>query len=61
MRSRVEYDLGRAATTPADAERYYRQAYYDEELAAGLDPADARIQEMLAFYRKNIPEYASTR
>jgi tetratricopeptide (TPR) repeat protein len=56
-RATVQYELGRHAFGEAKA-AYYSQAFRDIALAATLDPANEDYQSDLAFYNKNIPEYA---
>jgi tetratricopeptide (TPR) repeat protein len=56
-RATVEYELGRNAFGEAKA-AYFSQAFRDIALAATLDPANEEYQSDLAFYNKNIPEYA---
>jgi len=55
-RARVEYELGRQASSEARA-TYFSQAFRDIQLAAALDPTNADYQQQLAFYHKNIPEF----
>jgi tetratricopeptide (TPR) repeat protein len=56
-RASIEYELGRHALGEAQAS-YYSQAFRDILLAASLDPANEDYQRDLAFYSRNIPEYA---
>jgi tetratricopeptide (TPR) repeat protein len=56
-RASVAYALGRQASGDAKA-AYYSQAFRDIELAAAIDPVDENIQESLAFFRKNISQFA---
>jgi tetratricopeptide (TPR) repeat protein len=56
-RASVEYELGRNAFGEAKA-AYFTQAFRDIALAATLDPANEDYRTDLAFYNKNIPEYA---
>jgi tetratricopeptide (TPR) repeat protein len=56
-RATVEYELGRLAFGEAKA-AYFSQAFLDIALAAMLDPANEDYRSDLAFYNKNIPEYA---
>jgi tetratricopeptide (TPR) repeat protein len=56
-RATVEYELGRLAFGEAKA-AYFTQAFRDIALAATLDPANEEYQTDLAFYNKNIPEFA---
>ena len=56
-RATVEYELGRNAFGEAKA-TYFAQAFRDIALAATLDPANEDYQSDLAFYNKNISEYA---
>jgi hypothetical protein len=37
---------------------YFSQAFRDILMAIALDPTDQDNLEQLAFYQKNIPEYA---
>jgi tetratricopeptide (TPR) repeat protein len=59
-RSTSAYEIGRQASGSAEAE-YYSQAFRDVMLAAALDPADDDIQQSVAFYRKNIPDFEPPR
>ncbi len=56
-RATVEYELARNSFGETKAQ-YFSQAFRDIELAVAIDPADEGHQKDLAFYRKNIPEYA---
>ena len=56
-RARVEYELARHAFGEAK-DVYFSQAFRDIELAVAIDPTDEGHLTDLAFYRKNIPEYA---
>jgi tetratricopeptide (TPR) repeat protein len=56
-RATVEYELGRNAFGEAKA-AYFTQAFRDIALASTLDPANEDYRTDLAFYNKNIPEYA---
>jgi tetratricopeptide (TPR) repeat protein len=56
-RATVEYELGRLAFGETKA-AYFSQAFRDIALAAMLDPANEDYRSDLAFYNKNIPEYA---
>jgi tetratricopeptide (TPR) repeat protein len=53
----TKYELGRVADGP-DRDRLFYESYGDESLAALLDPTESEYEESLAFYKKNIPEYA---
>ncbi|MFL5543413.1 MAG: DUF4034 domain-containing protein [Gemmatimonadaceae bacterium] len=53
----TKYELGRYAYG-SEQHRLFYESYGDESLAALLDPADEDVQESMAFYKQNIPEYA---
>jgi len=57
QRARAEYELARHAFGEIK-DSYFSQAFRDIQLAVALDPTDERHLTDLAFYRKNIPEYA---
>jgi tetratricopeptide (TPR) repeat protein len=56
-RARVEYELARQAFGETK-DVYFSQAFRDILMAIALDPTDQDNLEQLAFYQKNIPEYA---
>jgi tetratricopeptide (TPR) repeat protein len=56
-RARVEYELARQAFGETK-DTLFSQAFRDILMAVALDPADQDHLEQLAFYQKNIPEYA---
>jgi tetratricopeptide (TPR) repeat protein len=56
-RAIVEYHIGRKASGTAKATSL-SQGFRDIELAAQLDPTDERYQQVLAFYRDSLPEFA---
>jgi tetratricopeptide (TPR) repeat protein len=56
-RARAEYELARHAFGETK-NAYFSQAFRDIQLSIALDPTDEGHLEDLAFYRKNIPEYA---
>ena len=56
-RATVEYELARQAFGEAK-DAYFSQAMRDIEMAVALDPTNKDHLKDLAFYRKNIPEYA---
>ena len=56
-RARAEYELARHAFGET-RNAYFSQAFRDIQLAVALDPTDESLLEDLAFYRKNIPEFA---
>jgi tetratricopeptide (TPR) repeat protein len=56
-RALVEYNIGRKASGAAKATSF-SQGFRDIELAAALDPTDERYQQVLAFYRDSLPEFA---
>jgi tetratricopeptide (TPR) repeat protein len=56
-RATVEYELARHAFGEAK-DVYFSQAFRDIEMAVAIDPTDEGHLTDLAFYRKNIPEYA---
>jgi tetratricopeptide (TPR) repeat protein len=56
-RATAEYELARHAFGEAK-DAYFSQAFRDIELAVAIDPTGEGHLTDLAFYRKNIPEYA---